>query len=76
MRLSDLQSKDIVNVIDGRKLGTIIDVFINESGVIDYLIADSGTFFSKLSSRGEIEVKWSQVKKIGDDVILVNIDSL
>ena len=26
MRLSDLQSKDIVNVIDGRNIGNIIDV--------------------------------------------------
>ena len=76
MRLSDLQSKDIVNVNDGRKLGTIIDVSINDEGVIDCLIADSGKFFSRLSNRGEIEVKWNQVKKIGDDVILVNVDFL
>ena len=76
MRLSDLQSKDIVNINDGRRLGTIIDVSINDDGFIECFIADSGKFFSRLSNRGEIEVKWSQVKKIGDDVILVNVDFL
>ena len=38
MRLSDLQSKDIVNVIDGKNIGNIIDVRINEAnGVIEAL---------------------------------------
>ena len=30
MRLSDLQNKDIVNVIDGRNIGNIIDVKLDE----------------------------------------------
>ena len=30
MRLSDLQSKDIVNISDGRNVGNIIDVKIDE----------------------------------------------
>ena len=31
MKLSDLQNKDIVNVNDGRNIGNIIDVKIDES---------------------------------------------
>ena len=30
MRLSDLQNKDIVNVIDGKNIGNIIDLSIDE----------------------------------------------
>ena len=30
MRLSDLQDKDIVNISDGKKIGSIIDVNIDE----------------------------------------------
>ena len=38
------------------------------------LIVERGKFL-KLS-HGEIEIKWNQVKKIGEDVILVSIDNL
>ena len=48
MRLSDLQSKDIVNVIDGKNIGNIIDVRINETnGVIEALVIEPNrNFFS------------------------------
>ena len=75
MRLSDLQNKDIVNMDDGKMVGSIIDVLINDDGSMDSLIVERGKFFSKFS-HGEIEVKWNQVKKIGEDVILVSIDNL
>ena len=39
MRLSDLQSKDIVNVIDGKNIGNIIDVKIDEVGILDYKLS-------------------------------------
>ena len=74
MRLSDLQSKDIVNIDDGKMVGSIIDVLINSDGSMNSLIVERGKFF-KLS-HGEIEIKWSQVKKIGEDVILVSISNL
>ncbi len=36
MRLSDLQNKDIVNTMDGRNVGNIIDVKIDQiSGILD-----------------------------------------
>lgn len=76
MRLSDLQDKDIINVKDGKKIGSIIDVLISMNGEMISFVVDSGKFFSKFSSHGEIEVKWSDVKKIGDDVILVSVDNL
>ena len=75
MRLSDLQSKNIININDGKMVGSIIDVLVNNAGSMDSLIVERGKFFSKLS-RGEIEIKWDQVKKIGEDVILVSIDDL
>lgn len=76
MRLSDLQSKDIINMNDGKKVGTIIDVSLSEDGKMNGLIVEKGKFFSRLSGRDELEIKWSQVKKIGEDVILVNLDYL
>ena len=38
MFLSDLQSKDIISVKDGRRIGRIVDAEINNQGRIIYLI--------------------------------------
>ena len=74
MRLSDLQRKHVINVNDGRKIGEIIDVNVSLDGNMVSLIIDGGGFFSRFSSHSEIEVSWSQIKKIGEDVILVSLD--
>lgn len=74
MRLSDLQNKDVVNVMDGKKIGNIIDVSINQEGVTTGLIVEKYKFLvSMFTSNKEIEIKWNQIEKIGEDVILVNI---
>lgn len=77
MRLSDLQNKDIVNIYDGKKIGNIIDVSINENGTLQGLIVEKGKIFSSfLSNHGEVEVTWDHIKKIGEDVILVDMKEL
>lgn len=73
MRLSDLQNKDIVNVQDGKKIGNIVDIKINEQGDMEGMIVEQAKFLiSMFSSRNEVEIKWNQIEKIGEDVILVN----
>lgn len=70
MRLSDLQNKDIVNVIDGKKIGNIIDVSLDETGKMISLIVAKSKF--SLFNNSEMEIKWDQISKIGEDVILIN----
>ena len=73
MRLSELQSKNIITM-DGKLVGNIIDVVVNE-GKLEYLVVEKNKFFiSMLSSKNEMEIKWSQIKTIGDDVILVDLN--
>ncbi|MDD3392835.1 MAG: YlmC/YmxH family sporulation protein [Bacilli bacterium] len=74
MRLSDLQNKDVVNINDGKKIGNIIDINIEADGKMNSLVVEKGKFFiSMFTNSSEIEIKWSQIEKIGEDVILVNI---
>ena len=74
MRLSELQNKDVVNIIDGRKIGNIIDININTDGRMEGLIVEKSKFLiSMFSNKDEIEVKWNQIEKIGEDVILVRL---
>ncbi len=76
MRLSDLQHKDVINMLDGKLVGNIIDVSINAfNGNMETLIVEKSKFFVSLfSNKNEIEIKWEQIEKIGEDVILVRID--
>lgn len=75
MRLSDLQNKDVVNVTDGKLVGSIIDVLIENDGTLDSLIVEKSKFLiSIFTTRNEIEIKWQQIEKIGEDVILVRIE--
>lgn len=74
MRLSDLQNKTIINIIDGKDVGSIIDLEISDDGKAINLIVEKHKFLiSSFSNKKEIIIKWDQIKKIGEDVILVNI---
>lgn len=74
MRMSDLQAKDIVSTKDGRRLGRIADVVVEENGTISYLIVEPTKFLKRYTSFGpETNVKFSDIVKFGSDVILVDL---
>lgn len=72
MRLSDLQNKNIVNVIDGKNIGNIIDVNISNDGTIESLVIESNKSLFSLNRDGDTDILWKDITKIGEDVILVN----
>lgn len=75
MRLSDLQKKDVVNVTDGSKIGNIIDIKLdNQGNMAGFIVEKSKFIISMFTSSNEVEIKWSQIEKIGEDVILVSIN--
>ncbi len=75
MRLSELQNKNLVNIENGKNIGNIIDVNIDyESGNIrSFIIETKGSILTFLNKDTDVEVKWNDIEKIGEDVILVNI---
>ena len=74
MRLSDLQKKEVVNIVDGKNVGSIIDININPEGKLESLIVEKSVFLvSMFTTRNELEIKWNQIQKIGEDVILVTL---
>ena len=43
-------------------------------GKMNSLIVEKSKFIlSRFTSKGEIQIKWEQIEKIGEDVILVSI---
>ncbi len=75
-RLIDLQKKEVINVLDGKRLGFLYDVEIDlEKGTIGSIIVPGKTkFFSFFGFFGKAEeyiISYENIKKIGDDIILV-----
>ena len=60
MRLSDLQTKEIINMTPGKKLGMIIDVIINNEGNIKSLILEEKRM-KRVANREEYELDWKQI---------------
>ena len=74
MRISDLQTKDVINQGDGRNIGRIIDMDINEDGSINYFIVEPKKIMKKLNIyNSETNINIKQIVKIGEDVILVDL---
>lgn len=70
MRLSELQQKEIINIYNGKRIGIIVDVIVEQNGNIQKLILEErrGRKFTK----EEYEILWNQIVKIGDDIILID----
>ena len=73
MRYSDLAGKEIVCFDEGIRLGVVndTDLIINtETGVVDSIIIPYGkSWFNKRM----IVIPWHGIKKIGRDLIIVNL---
>ena len=75
MKLSELSKKDIINIKDGKTIGKIVDVEfdINNGYMIRFIIESSNIIKSIFSNSEELTIKFSQIKKLGEDVILIDI---
>ena len=75
VKISDLRSREVVNVLDGKKLGNIIDIDLDmERGkVLSFVLPGRLRGWSIFSKREEIIVPWEKIVRIGRDVILVEV---
>ena len=74
MLLGDLQTKDVVLLNDGKNIGRIVDVEIDNDGRIVNIIVEKKRLFKRLFHQAnQYNIMFSEISKIGDDVILINI---
>lgn len=71
----ELRGKEVINVLDGKRLGKIIDlVFDTRCGKIMGLVVPCyNKSWNIFKTADDIFIPYSNVCKIGDDVILVEI---
>ena len=73
MYLSELQDKDIISIKTGLNYGHVIDIEINSNGEIISFIVENRKLFQRSFKKEEITFKYSDIEKIGKDVILVRV---
>ena len=71
--ISDLQKKEVINVVSGARLGFVYDVDIDtESGKITALrIPISSKSFGFFGKNEDYIIPWEKIRKIGNDIILI-----
>lgn len=71
----DFRQKEVINLTDGKILGFVVDVQADfENGEIrSIIVAKTGKIFNSVNSKNNVTIPWEKIKKIGEDVILVEI---
>ena len=71
--MSELQTKEIIDISSGKRVGSISDLIVDSKGNITKLLLDKRIGKKLLVNyKEDTELSWSQIIKIGDDIILVD----
>ncbi len=72
----DFKHKEVVNIVDGKRLGFVQDVTADlNSGVITSIIVPGNSKLINLfAGNNDIIIPWQNIKCIGEDIILVEIN--
>ena len=72
----DFKHKEVINIKDGKRLGYVQDVCADlETGVITSIIVPgSNKIMNIFAGNNDIVIPWQNVKCIGTDLILVEIE--
>ena len=78
MTFSELRDKEVINICDGRRYGHLIDLELNEQACAVALIVPCQTGWKSVLKRVRegFVIPWNRVRRIGDDVILVELDQV
>lgn len=77
MRLSELCSKEIINLENGEKMGNsgYIDlIFDEQSGKIEYILVPGKFRFLSFGIKNYIQIPWESIKRIGPDIIIIETE--
>lgn len=77
-KMVDFRHKEVINICDAKKLGYVCDVDIDFcSGTVNAIVVPgcSGNCFLPcfFRSNGDIVIPWENIRRIGEEVILVEI---
>ncbi len=70
---NELKNKEVINLVDGSKMGHIVDMVIdsNFGKILGLVVPGEKKIFKKTD---DLIIPLEKVRRIGDDVILVRVD--
>jgi YlmC/YmxH family sporulation protein len=76
MKSSDFRQKEVINIRDGKRLGVIVDMEfdLNVGRVTAVVVPGPSRWLGFVKSDNDLVIPWENIRKIGDDVILVDVE--
>ena len=76
IRGEDLRCKDVINLKDGVKIGTVDDLELDSctAQIQAIVIGGRKRFFGLLGQEEDIVISWKDINVIGEDAILVCLE--
>ncbi|NMB08882.1 MAG: YlmC/YmxH family sporulation protein [Tissierellia bacterium] len=79
MILSQLGYKEIINLNNGERLGLLADsdIYVEEKTgkIIAFLVPEKRLQFKIFGELEYIEIPWDSIRKIGNDMIIVELEN-
>lgn len=71
----ELRCKEVVNVLDGRKLGHIVDIIFDlaTARILGILVPGEKTGWNVFKTANQLFIPFGCIVKIGEDAILVEV---
>ena len=80
MILSEIAGKEIVNLVSGERLGVVgeCDLILDETtgDILALLVPKEKGLFGFKKDKSVLEVPWRSVRKIGNDMIIIEYDGI
>lgn len=75
LKTSDLRSREVINLQDGRRLGLIsdLDLDLRDGRIRAIVVPGSGKLFGFFGGERDYVIPWDKIIKIGVDTILVEL---
>ena len=75
-RLSDLRSREVINIHDGFRMGYVYDAVFNltTGQMLAIVVPGPYRLLGLLGREDDYVIPWECIRKIGDDIILVDAE--
>lgn len=76
VRIYDMKQKEVINSSDGVRLGFISDIEVDmkDGKIVKVFVPGPSKIFGMFGGQKEYVIPWNAITKIGEDIILVDID--
>ncbi len=77
LKTSDLRIREVINIVDGKRLGLMSDIEVDlENGKVTAIVVPGpARIFGMFGRDRDYVIPWEKIVKIGEDVILVEVQN-